>query len=166
MRERYRTLLGHFRHESGHYFWDLLTAGAIEEFRSLFGYERADYDAAITRHYEHGAADDWGETHVSAYASAHPIEDWAETWAHYLHILDGLETARENALGPAPIGQAWEAQITAWMEVALKINELNRSLGTPDPYPFVLNSRVQEKLAFTHRRVEAWRRASAARAGA
>jgi hypothetical protein len=166
MQERYRTLLGHFRHESGHYFWDLLAAPALEEYRALFGDERADYDEAIRLYYENGPRDDWGDSHVSAYASAHPLEDWAETWAHFLHILDGLETARENGLGPAPLGQAWDVQLTAWMEVALKINEMNRSLGTPDPYPFVLNSSVQEKLAFTHRRVEAWRRASGARGAA
>ena len=166
MRERYRTLLGHFRHESGHYFWDLLTGDVADEFRSLFGDERTDYNLAMQSYYECGANEHWSDFYISAYASAHPLEDWAETWAHYLHILDGLETARENALGPAPLGQAWNVQLTAWMEVALKINELNRSLGTPDPYPFVLNSVVQNKLAFIHRRVEAWRQASGARAGA
>jgi hypothetical protein len=159
MGERYRTLLGHFRHESGHYFWDLLAGAAVDEFRALFGDERADYQAAIQRYYGQGPPPHPGDDHISAYATAHPLEDWAETWAHYLHILDGLETCRENALGPAPLGQAWDAQLNAWMEVALKLNEMNRSLGTPDPYPFVLTSAVQEKLAFIHRRVEAWRRA-------
>ena len=162
MGERYRTLLGHFRHESGHYFWDLLVGDVIEEFRTLFGDEREDYANAIARHYEQGVSPTWSEAHVSAYASAHPLEDWAETWAHYLHIVDGLETARENALGQVPLGGVWEERVTAWMEVVMKINELNRSLGTPDPYPFVLNSRVQEKLAFIHHRLSAWRRASAA----
>ncbi len=166
MGERYRTILGHFRHESGHYFWDLLTGSVSDEFRALFGDERTDYDQAIRLYYEQGPNPDWSMNHVSAYAAAHPLEDWAETWAHYLHILDGLETARENGLGPAPFGQAWDVQLTAWMEVALKINEMNRSLGTPDPYPFVLNSSVQGKLAFIHRRVEAWRRASGARGAA
>ena len=165
MGERYRTLLGHFRHEIGHYFWDLIAAPTPDAFRALFGDERADYQGALHRYYERGGASDHGGRFVSAYATAHPLEDWAETWAHYLHIHDGLETARENALGPAPLGQSWDAQITAWMEVALKLNELNRSLGTPDPYPFLLTSAVQAKLAFIHRGVEAWRRASGAQAG-
>ena len=165
MRERYRTLLGHFRHEIGHYFYYLFAETATDEFRALFGDERADYGAALNRYYAQGPVEDWSGHYISAYASAHPLEDWAETWAHYLHILDGLETARENALGPAPLGQSWDAQLTAWMEIALKLNELNRSLGTPDPYPFVLTSTVQAKLAFIHRRVEAWRRASGARGG-
>jgi hypothetical protein len=166
MQERYRTLLGHFRHEIGHYFWDLCAGRAMDEFRALFGDERSDYGAALTRYYEQGPQDHQDRRYISAYAAAHPMEDWAETWAHYMHILDGLETARENAIEPAPLGQAWDKQLAAWMEIALKINELNRSLGTPDPYPFVLGSAVQEKLAFIHRRVEAWRRASAAPAGA
>ncbi len=166
MRERYRTLLGHFRHESGHYFWDLLTKGAEDEYRAVFGDERGDYDRALRHYYEAGPPPDWADTHVSAYASAHPLEDWAETWAHYLHIVDGLETAAENALGPAPAGRSWDERVAAWMEIAVEINELNRSLGTPDPYPFVLTSAVRDKLAFIHRRLEAWKQASAAPAGA
>lgn len=161
MGERYRTLLGHFRHEIGHFFWDLLVADVIDEFRALFGDEREDYPSAINRYYEHGVSENWSQFHVSAYASAHPLEDWAETWAHYMHIVDGLETARENALGKVPLSGSWDERVGAWMEVAMKINELNRSLGTPDPYPFVLNSTVREKLSFIHRRREAWRRVSA-----
>ncbi len=161
MFERYRTLLGHFRHESGHYYWDLLTADDVDGFRALFGDERADYDAALRRHYNAGPPMNWNQQYISAYASSHPLEDWAETWAHYLHIVDGLETAQENALGPAPISRSWAAQVTAWMEVAVEINELNRSLGTPDPYPFVLTTAVQQKLDFIHRKLAAWRRASA-----
>ncbi len=159
MWERYRTLLGHFRHESGHYFWDLLTANDIEGFRRLFGDDRQDYEQALRYHYEAGPPPNWNHDYISAYATAHPLEDWAETWAHYMHIVDGLETARENALGPPPVGHSWEARVAAWMEVAVRINELNRSLGTPDPYPFVLTPAVQEKLGFIHHRLEAWRRA-------
>jgi hypothetical protein len=166
MFERYRTLLGHFRHECGHYFWDLLTGDDPDDFRALFGDERMDYNSALARYYEHGPVANWNRNYISAYATAHPLEDWAETWAHYLHIVDGLETAHENALGPAPIGRSWDAQVTAWMEVAVEINELNRSLGTPDPYPFVLTAPIQQKLDFIHRKLEAWRRASATPAGA
>ena len=95
MHEPYRTLLGHMRHESGHYYWDRLIAptSEIDEFRSLFGDERADYAAALSTYYDRGAPADWQERFVSAYASSHPWEDWAETWAHYLHMIDTLETA-------------------------------------------------------------------------
>ena len=96
LHEPYRTLLGHLRHESGHYFWDALLrdAPALAGFRALFGDERADYGQALQAHYARGGAiPDWQATHVSAYATAHPWEDWAETWAHYLHMVDLVETA-------------------------------------------------------------------------
>jgi hypothetical protein len=93
--EPYRALLGHVRPEIGHYYWDPLIAAsaAIGEFRALLGDERRDYAAALKTHYEQGSARDWPDYFVSAYASAHPWEDWAETWAHYLHMVDALETA-------------------------------------------------------------------------
>ena len=96
MGEPYRTLLGHLRHEVGHYYWDRLVAdrGAFDEFRALFGDERQDYGEALKRHYARNPADRWEDSYVSAYARAHPWEDFAETWAHYLHIVDTLETAR------------------------------------------------------------------------
>ena len=104
MHEPYRTLLGHMRHESGHYYWDRLIAGTpeLDEFRSLFGDERADYAASLSTYYERGAPADWQERFVSAYASAHPWEDWAETWAHYLHMVDTLETAAACGLSLTP----------------------------------------------------------------
>ena len=104
MHEPYRTLLGHMRHESGHYYWDRLIAGTpeLDEFRSLFGDERADYAASLGAHYDRGAPADWQERFVSAYASSHPWEDWAETWAHYLHMVDTLETAAACGLSLQP----------------------------------------------------------------
>ena len=95
MREPYRTLLGHFRHEIGHYYWDLLVAPTpwIDTFRALFGHERADYAAALRNHYDNGPPPDWSIRFVTSYASAHPWEDWAETWAHYLHMADTADTA-------------------------------------------------------------------------
>ena len=95
MHEPYRTLLGHFRHEIGHYYWDRLIQGtdSINGFRRLFGDEQQDYGQMLKRHHEQGAPANWSNSFVSAYASAHPWEDWAETWAHYLHITDTLETA-------------------------------------------------------------------------
>jgi hypothetical protein len=172
MRERlgeaYRTVLGHFRHESGHYYWERLVAGGprIDGFRRLFGDERQSYQDACDRHYQQGPPDRWWERYVSAYASVHPWEDWAETWAHYLHMFDGLETARAYGLSlrPTPAGARSEPAVAArrldlrsfddlmqsWIPLTLALNSLNRSFGTPDPYPFVLTPAAIEKLRFVH----------------
>ncbi len=93
--ERYRTLLGHFRHEIGHYYWDRLVKGTVwlSGFREVFGDERINYEEALSLHYAQGAPPDWATSFLTAYASAHPWEDWAETWAHYLHMVDALEMA-------------------------------------------------------------------------
>ena len=105
LKESYRTVLGHLRHESGHYYWSLLNpdAALLGEFRALFGDETADYGAALERYYRDGAPDDWQQEFISAYASSHPSEDWAECWGHYLHIYDALETAwSQQLLGRQP----------------------------------------------------------------
>jgi hypothetical protein len=167
MHEPYRTLLGHFRHESGHYYFDRLIAGSpwLERFRELFGDERADYGASLQRHYDEGPAPDWNSRYISAYASSHPWEDWAETWAHYLHIIDTIDTAfacgmslsPQRADEPAlqiddrPLRTAsfWEL-MNDWFALSYVLNSLNRSVGTPDPYPFTLPTPVQEKLGFIH----------------
>ena len=44
------------------------------------------------------------EDFISSYATTHPWEDWAETWAHYLHMADALETAASIGLSLAPRG--------------------------------------------------------------
>ncbi|HMO64235.1 MAG TPA: putative zinc-binding metallopeptidase [Verrucomicrobiota bacterium] len=171
LREPYRTLLGHFRHEVGHYYWDRLVAGTpwLEPFREVFGDERADYAAALKRNYEQGPAPDWSQRHVSAYASVHPWEDWAETWAHYLHIVDSLQTALNFGFGGdtvefsiEPFGRDALYQpdhpgatrflelLNSWIELVAVLNELNRSLGKPDPYPFVLSKPAVRKLHFIH----------------
>ncbi|OYW17694.1 MAG: hypothetical protein B7Z52_06345, partial [Burkholderiales bacterium 12-64-5] len=96
--ESSRTLLGHFRHESAHYLWQRhLSELAWDDplrlaFRERFGDEWLDYAAALSTYYKDGAPADWAQNYISAYASSHPWEDWAETWAHYLQIIDGLET--------------------------------------------------------------------------
>lgn len=178
MREPYRTLLGHFRHEVGHYYWDRLIAGSrwIEPWRALFGDERADYAAALRTHYA-TPPPDWSRRHVSAYASAHPWEDWAECWAHYLHIHDGLETAaawglqlaralpegnpvRPTALAP-DMATIADALVEQWLPVSQFINAMDRSLGTPDSYPFTLPTPVLEKLEFIHRVIGAATRGEA-----
>lgn len=170
MGEPYRTLLGHLRHEVGHHFWDLLVrdGGRLEEFRELFGDEREDYAAALQAHYASGPPADWQARFVSAYASAHPWEDFAETWAHYLHILDTLEMAAAFGLSVKPRiarDPALEAEIDfdphaakdidtlveAWLPLAFAVNSLNRAMGQPDLYPFILSPPAIAKLGFVQR---------------
>jgi hypothetical protein len=171
MGEAYRTLLGHFRHESGHYYWDWLIRGSERTygFRERFGDERADYGESIRRHYALGPPKDWADRYVSPYASMHPWEDFAETWAHYLHMTDTLETACSHGLGikPQPIAASgasgpptvvlrqlqvtsFTSLINAWMPLTLALNDLCRSMGVPDSYPFVLSKGAIEKLRFVH----------------
>ncbi|MBA3936948.1 MAG: putative zinc-binding peptidase [Planctomycetes bacterium] len=161
--ERYRTLLGHFRHESGHHYWDLLIDGSRwhEPYRALFGDESIDYQQAMKQHYDAGGKSGWQDQHVSAYASMHPWEDWAETWAHYLHGRDTLEIAAQlNLTVKAPDGsttrvtpaaaRSFDEMITAWMPITFALNSLNRGMGLPDWYPFVLSPTVLAKLRFVH----------------
>ena len=159
MRERYRTLLGHFRHEVGHYYFRLLVekGGPIEDFRALFGDERADYGAALKAHYEkeQGAPSD---AFISAYAAAHPWEDFAETFAHYLHMIDTLETAHHvgvtlGSKGKPADGSNLDALLAEWGDLAIALNMLNRSMGLPDAYPFAITAPVRAKLGFVHRLV-------------
>ncbi|HEY0265516.1 MAG TPA: putative zinc-binding peptidase [Rhizomicrobium sp.] len=169
MGEPYRTLLGHFRHESGHYFWDRLVAtqtGWLDTFRELFGDDRQDYDQALQRHYDEGVPANWQENFVSMYATTHPWEDFAETWAHYLHIVDALETAGAFGLKVRPRrargalaasidfdpyhAPRMDMLIDAWLPIEFSTNSMNRSMGLIDLYPFVLAPRVIEKLAFVH----------------
>jgi len=179
MHERYRTLLGHFRHESGHYYFDRLVVGSewIDEFRTLFGDERQDYGKALKRHYANGPVADWEDRFVSSYASSHPWEDWAETWAHYLHMLDTLETANSCglALKPKKAGEpeidsvavptrtdTFEDTLHDWFALTYVLNSLNRSIGMPDSYPFKLSTPVLEKLEFVHKVVRAQKAKAAA----
>jgi len=169
MGEPYRTLLGHFRHEIGHYYWTVLIEAtpALDGFRERFGDEHEDYGEALKRHYEQGPAADWQSRFVSAYAGAHPWEDWAETWAHYLHMVDSLETAAECGLSlrPSRSGEpkvvrvksddlfgegSFDRMIASWHAVAYLLNSLNRGMGLADAYPFVLAPAAIEKLKFVH----------------
>jgi hypothetical protein len=161
MNEPYRTLLGHMRHESGHYYWDRLIAGGPElsVFREHFDDERLDYDNALHTHYEQGPTPDWGQSYISAYASSHPWEDWAETWAHYLLMIDTLETAECFRLLPDGVNADVDGRgdfgdrVIEWLELAVRLNELNRSTGQEDSYPFVVPPRVVDKLCFIDRLV-------------
>jgi hypothetical protein len=172
--EPYRTMLGHFRHEIGHYYWPVLVehTGELERARTLFGDDRIDYEETLQRHYEQGPPPDWRARYVSAYATMHPWEDWAETFAHYLHIRDTLETAaafglviagpdvvQDDSLSSVPVPEATDrplgAIIADWLPLTYALNAINRSMGHDDLYPFTLAPTVIEKLAFVHDRVRA-----------
>ncbi|MEJ8567174.1 zinc-binding metallopeptidase family protein [Elongatibacter sediminis] len=158
MQERYRTVLGHLRHESGHFYFSLLTADPdlLEACRKRFGDERQDYQASLEAHYHSGPPADWHEHYVSAYAAAHPAEDFAETFAHFLHIHDALESARMTGLTPqADVDASADdaGWIADWAALAVTLNEIGRSLGSDDAYPFVLTDPVKEKLVFMNRLV-------------
>ena len=171
MHEPYRTLLGHFRHETGHYFFDRLVAGTpwLEPFRARFGDESIDYAEALDAYYRDGVPADWSQSYVSAYATMHPWEDWAETWAHYLLIVDVLDTATSYgvALIPqdpsdptltdqTPVEDAsFDNLMKRWFPLTYALNSLNRSLGMPDGYPFTLAAPVVEKLRLVHRVIAA-----------
>jgi hypothetical protein len=184
MAEPYRTLLGHLRHEVGHYYWSVLVQGnglvpagnpVVGEFRALFGDERIDYGQALDRHYAQGPLVDWGQSVVSAYATAHPWEDWAETFAHYLHIRDTLQTAGTYGMivtGPdRPVADAGDLVavpnehvpedvpfrriVDTWLPLTYALNAVNRSMGSGDLYPFVLAPTVIRKLEFVHELVVA-----------
>ncbi|WP_292835331.1 putative zinc-binding metallopeptidase [Microbacterium sp.] len=153
--EPYRTMLGHFRHEVGHYFqWRLVEndPDVLARCRELFGDEGTDYDAAIQRHYADGPPANWAEDFISSYATMHPYEDFAETWAHYLHICDTLETAVEYGLLAAAdlLGHArfQDLVATVWVKLSTALNLVNRSMGKDDLYPFVLAPAVLDKLDF------------------
>ncbi|QRM54576.1 putative zinc-binding metallopeptidase [Sinorhizobium sp. BG8] len=168
MQEPYRSLLGHFRHEIGHFYWVQLVRDreVVEEARSLFGDERSDYNTSLQQYYSEGPPADWQARFISPYASAHPAEDFAECWAHLFHIADTLETARAFGLVTGPAGhEELEAEVTfdpyrapnagklveAWVPLSVAMNAVQRSMGQPDSYPFVLTPPVVEKLDFMNR---------------
>lgn len=176
MGERYRTLLGHFRHELGHYYFDQLIANSPEKHalcKQYFGDDALDYQEALDIHYKNGAPANWHENFISEYATMHPFEDWAETWAHYMHIIDTLETAKNFSITGSITGSEYEIDeadelrlpqnshyfygqtsitsiLDSWMEFSIILNSLNRSMGLADAYPFVLTQAVRTKLEFIH----------------
>jgi hypothetical protein len=171
--EPYRTVIGHFRHEVGHYYWAKLIdrSDTLGAWRELFGNERLDYQAALDHHYEQGSSANWSEHYVSSYATMHPWEDWAETFAHYLHIRDTLQTAGAYGLivaGPPrqpdpalvsapgasdPERESFTAVLADWLPMTYALNAINRSMGQADLYPFTLAPDVVDKLAFAHETV-------------
>lgn len=169
MGEPYRTLLGHFRHEVGHFYWDVLVrdGGKLDACRAVFGDDREDYEASLQRHYREGVPADWQESFISGYATTHPWEDFAETWAHHLHIIDTLEMARAFGMTVEPrIADSSDLAARAdfdvygepdirrivdtWVPLAFGMNSINRCMGQNDLYPFILSPKVVEKLGFIH----------------
>ncbi|MDB6024781.1 MAG: hypothetical protein JWM68_1004 [Verrucomicrobiales bacterium] len=169
LREPFRTLLGHMRHEIAHYYWGELVEHPqhLDRFRELFGDERQDYKTSLQNYYQHGAPADWQLRHVSAYATAHPWEDWAETSAHYFHIVDTVETAGSFGVTLKPrhpeaqsmtadpnsiakLNSSFDRILGNWFPLTYAFNELNRGMGLPDLYPFVLSNPAIEKLRFVH----------------
>ncbi len=149
--ERYRTLLGHLRHEVGHFYFEVFTTDK-DGFRSLFGDITQSYDDALSEYYLQGVKQDWSQHYISPYASVHPKEDWAECFAHYLHMLDTLQTAAARQLIDSLNGEeSLQQLLQLWDELSVTLNELNRSLGLPDAYPFVVNDAVANKLDYIHR---------------
>ncbi len=181
LNEPYRTLLGHFRHEVAHYYWDRLIADSrwLEPFRALFGSEQRDYAGALRDYYQKGAAPGWQSQFISAYATSHPWEDWAETWAHYFHITDTVETAASFGMTletkvsgakamlapPGAIGGragSFVELLDYWFPLTYALNSLNRAMGLHDLYPFALSEPVIGKLRFIDEVVRASRQAPTA----
>lgn len=162
--EKYRTLLGHFRHEIGHYYWEVLirTGPHLEKFRQLFGDEQKDYSLSLETYYSTETASNWNAHFISPYASSHPWEDWAESWAHYMHMMDTLETTWSLGIGVNPTNKQAEVYsdpytttnfndiINRWFPLTFAVNNLNRSMGQADFYPFIISTPVIEKLKFIH----------------
>jgi hypothetical protein len=167
--EPYRTLLGHMRHEAGHYYWDLLVddGGRLDESRAVFGDDRESYREALERYYEHGPKPGWEAAYVSAYATMHPWEDFAETWTHYLHMVDTLDTGAGFGLSVNPtVGEdprhaavidfdpydppSLDHLVRAWLPLTAAVNSLNRSMGQPDLYPFDPSPNIIGKVRFIH----------------
>jgi hypothetical protein len=167
--EPYRTLLGHFRHEIGHYYWDRLVheTPLRDEYRALFGDESEPYAEALARHYSKAPSWEWQSNFVSNYASSHPWEDFAETWAHYFHMIDTLETACSFGIQVQPrvlkanelFIPLWfdpysadiDTLLECWLPLTYAMNSINRSMGLPDLYPFLLTPPVISKLKFVHK---------------
>lgn len=165
--EPFRTVIGHLRHEIGHFYWDRLVGQSddLKRFRRVFGDERDDYAQAVERYYAGaGAGGSWDRARfVTAYAAAHPFEDWAETFAHYLHILDAVDTAVAHDLVPDDsasilvtdaVGTLELADIlAAWRPINIAVNAIAETLGVAPVYPFDPVDAVVDKLAFVHRQV-------------
>ena len=160
LQEPYRTMIGHMRHEIAHMLWWRLSLRAdfLLAFRSMFGDERTDYQAALQHHYNSGPPPDWRQHYLTTYASAHPHEDWAETTAHLLHLTDICDSVAAGLGASVLPHPRWDAYaepdagqlIRIAVSLVMGVNHINRSMGLSDIYPFVLSETAQRKLAFVH----------------
>lgn len=161
LNEPLRTMIGHFRHELAHYFFRRFESSNefVDEFRAIFGDERADYSEALKSYYERGHQPDWQDSFISAYASSHPHEDWAESFAHVLHLTDIVDSLISSGLGapdlPSMPYDAYAEEdpqklILYGGRIGIALNHVNRSMGTTDIYPFVHSDTIKKKFVFAH----------------
>lgn len=164
--EPYRTLIGHLRHEVGHYFWERLIYSnhdLLSQYREIFGDEREDYAKSLDNYYKNPSPENWQESFISMYATAHSWEDWAETWAHYLHIMDMVETAHffnlkvnsniviHSEATFDPYSEVdFEQIINTCVPLSFAVNSINRAMGLPDVYPFTITAPIVNKMKFIH----------------
>ena len=174
--EASRTLLGHFRHESGHYLWYRCLSRLDWDhpwrmaFREVFGNEALPYSEGLARHYQYGPPSDWQQNYISAYSASHPWEDWAESWAHYLQMVDGIETCEQLSIRAEPAAAqpgiiplpdvlgtrsaaedaSFHALLQRWISLVTTLNEISRSFGAPFLYPYVISPAVARKLRLVH----------------
>jgi hypothetical protein len=152
--ERYRTILGHLRHECGHYYFELLNPNK-SQFIQLFGDPDIPYEQALGAYYRNGPRHDWQNSYITAYASAHPFEDWAECFAHYLHVSDTLETAAVRGVITGFNGtEDLHTRMQSWAQLVIILNELNRSMGMPDAYPFSVNATTLAKFTYINESIK------------
>jgi hypothetical protein len=121
----------------------------------------------LARHYRFGAPANWRETFISEYATMHPWEDFAECFAHYLHITDTLDTTREagmvlhgdrvrfSAPGDITPLESYcqtpiERLLFDWKWISLFFNRVNAAMGKNPLYPFDISTAVAGKLGFVH----------------
>jgi hypothetical protein len=140
----------------------------LDECRELFGDELADYQAEIARHYRFGVPENWSQSYISECATMHPWEDFAECFAHYLHITDIIDTAREGGLvlhadrvriavprdiDPLPSydDEPIERLLYDWKWLSLYFNRVNTAMGKQPLYPFEIPPPVIRKLGFVHK---------------
>lgn len=150
--EAYRAPVGHVRHEAGHWHWQARIANdpeLLDQFRELFGDERLDYAMALQRHYQGTDNGWWRPIYLSHYATAHPWEDYAESFAHVLHMHAMLETAEAEGFIARPADRlTFEQDYARLAPLTIGLNEMARSMGTAEPYPFAPPLQAVRKMAF------------------
>ncbi|HEX8911914.1 MAG TPA: putative zinc-binding metallopeptidase [Humisphaera sp.] len=150
-KEAHRTLIGHFRHELGHYVWDVAIKGKREdECKALFGDHTADYGEAMKAYYANGPKPGWQSQYVSGYATMHPWEDWAETFANYLDMMATLDSAEAGRAMQPLDKRKFDDLASTYVRLGLTLNELTRGIGLVDFLPEVIAEPVRKKMAFVH----------------